>query len=173
VVFDGADHAFMRYGEDPANSNPANAAAVHESMLRLKQTLGRLQVESPSASVSEVEDARLRAELTHDISAMTRLLADNLWYVHAGGKVEGKAAHIDSVTHDGGFLTDAKLSDRSVEVVGNMATTHGTVDYFTKADPGTPRRARFLGVYRRHEGQWQLVAWQNLPVKEPQATATR
>ncbi|MFT4075764.1 MAG: dienelactone hydrolase family protein [Asticcacaulis sp.] len=40
VVYDGADHAFMRVGEDPANTNPANAAAVQASLARLKALLG-------------------------------------------------------------------------------------------------------------------------------------
>jgi carboxymethylenebutenolidase len=40
MVFEGADHAFMRVGEDPANRNPANPAAVKASLARLKMVLG-------------------------------------------------------------------------------------------------------------------------------------
>jgi carboxymethylenebutenolidase len=35
VVYDDADHAYMRVGEDPADRNPANAAAVRASLARL------------------------------------------------------------------------------------------------------------------------------------------
>ncbi len=39
VIYEGADHAFMRVGEDPANGNPANAAAVKSSLTRLEKRL--------------------------------------------------------------------------------------------------------------------------------------
>jgi carboxymethylenebutenolidase len=39
VVYDGADHAYMRVGEDPANSNPANPPAVKASLDRLQRVL--------------------------------------------------------------------------------------------------------------------------------------
>jgi carboxymethylenebutenolidase len=43
IVYEGAEHAYMRVGSDPADSNPANAAAVKASLTRLetllKQTL--------------------------------------------------------------------------------------------------------------------------------------
>lgn len=39
VVYDGAEHAFMRIGEDPKNDNPANAAADQASLIRLEKLL--------------------------------------------------------------------------------------------------------------------------------------
>jgi carboxymethylenebutenolidase len=42
VVYDGADHAFLRIGEDPSNKNPANALAVKESLARLERLLKKL-----------------------------------------------------------------------------------------------------------------------------------
>lgn len=42
VVYPGAEHAYMRIGADPADGNPANAAAVKASLARLKALLGAL-----------------------------------------------------------------------------------------------------------------------------------
>ncbi len=42
VVYPGAEHAYMRVGADPADRNPANAAAVKASHARLKAVLGAL-----------------------------------------------------------------------------------------------------------------------------------
>lgn len=42
VVYDGADHAYMRVGEDPADPNPANRVAVKASLARLAEILGRI-----------------------------------------------------------------------------------------------------------------------------------
>jgi carboxymethylenebutenolidase len=40
VIYPGAEHAYMRVGEDPDDHNPANASAVKESLARLKKQLG-------------------------------------------------------------------------------------------------------------------------------------
>lgn len=39
VVYQGAEHAYMRVGSDPKDTNPANAAAVKASLERLKTQL--------------------------------------------------------------------------------------------------------------------------------------
>ena len=39
VVYDGAGHGFMRAGEDPADTNPANAKAREEGLKRLEMLL--------------------------------------------------------------------------------------------------------------------------------------
>jgi carboxymethylenebutenolidase len=39
VVYERAEHAFMRIGEDPANPNPANAEAAKASLARLEKLL--------------------------------------------------------------------------------------------------------------------------------------
>ena len=39
TVYDGAGHGFMRAGEDPANTNPANATARAEGLKRLEMLL--------------------------------------------------------------------------------------------------------------------------------------
>lgn len=42
VVYQGADHAFMRVGEDPVNGNPGDADAVQASLGRLQRLLKTL-----------------------------------------------------------------------------------------------------------------------------------
>jgi carboxymethylenebutenolidase len=39
VIYDGAGHGFMRAGEDPANTNPANTTARNEGLKRLQMLL--------------------------------------------------------------------------------------------------------------------------------------
>lgn len=43
VVYQGAGHGFMRAGEDPANTNPANVTARKEAMQRLEKLLKSMQ----------------------------------------------------------------------------------------------------------------------------------
>jgi carboxymethylenebutenolidase len=42
VVYDGAGHGFMRAGEDPGNTNPANVTARQEGLKRLEMLLNGL-----------------------------------------------------------------------------------------------------------------------------------
>jgi len=42
VVYPGAGHGFMRAGEDPGNTNPANTTARNEAMKRLEKLLKKL-----------------------------------------------------------------------------------------------------------------------------------
>jgi carboxymethylenebutenolidase len=39
VIYDGAGHGFMRAGEDPSNTNPANTAARTQALMRLETLL--------------------------------------------------------------------------------------------------------------------------------------
>ena len=39
VIYNGAGHGFMRAGEDPTNTNPANTAARNEALKRLESLL--------------------------------------------------------------------------------------------------------------------------------------
>ena len=43
IVYHDADHGFMRLGDDPDNTNPANKDAMKASLLRLSQQLAKLQ----------------------------------------------------------------------------------------------------------------------------------
>jgi carboxymethylenebutenolidase len=43
VIYDGAGHGFMRAGEDPTNTNPANTAARTQALARLKTLLKRME----------------------------------------------------------------------------------------------------------------------------------
>jgi carboxymethylenebutenolidase len=43
VIYDGAGHGFMRAGEDPTNTNPANTAARMQALARLQTLLGKMQ----------------------------------------------------------------------------------------------------------------------------------
>jgi carboxymethylenebutenolidase len=39
VIYDGAGHGFMRAGEDPSNTNPANVTARQKGLERLETLL--------------------------------------------------------------------------------------------------------------------------------------
>ncbi|MGO9325966.1 MAG: dienelactone hydrolase family protein [Terracidiphilus sp.] len=41
VIYDGAGHGFMRAGEDPTNTNPANTTARTQALARLQTLLGK------------------------------------------------------------------------------------------------------------------------------------
>jgi carboxymethylenebutenolidase len=61
VTYKGAGHGFMRAGEDPGDTNPANKAARDEAFTRLTSLLKSL----PTASSSLEEDHRVKQTAHH------------------------------------------------------------------------------------------------------------
>lgn len=57
VMYDGAGHGFMRAGEDPANTNPANKTARDKAFARLNSLLKALPGGSASVAIPAVGTA--------------------------------------------------------------------------------------------------------------------
>ena len=52
VTYDGAGHGFMRAGEDPGNTNPANKTAREQAFARLTKLLKEMKPAKSSAHTS-------------------------------------------------------------------------------------------------------------------------
>ncbi len=59
VTYDGAGHGFMRAGEDPANTNPANKKARDEGFARLTKLLSELKAPAHSSLSSHTPSKTL------------------------------------------------------------------------------------------------------------------
>lgn len=77
VTYDGAGHGFMRAGEDPTNTNPANKAAREQAYARLVKLLHAFKSAHAAAATTRPDrDARnVRGEaLCHDAAAAKSVL---------------------------------------------------------------------------------------------------
>ena len=52
VTYDGAGHGFMRAGEDPTNTNPANKTAREQAFTRLTTLLKQINTGKPTATLT-------------------------------------------------------------------------------------------------------------------------
>jgi carboxymethylenebutenolidase len=67
VTYDGAGHGFMRAGEDPTNTNPANKTAREQGFARLVKLLHELKPAQASNSNAPFRPVAKEAEKTcHD-----------------------------------------------------------------------------------------------------------
>ena len=58
ITYDGAGHGFMRAGEDPTNTNPANKKARDEAFARLTTLLGQLSTPHATRSIIQPNSSR-------------------------------------------------------------------------------------------------------------------
>lgn len=122
-----------------------------------------------SADILAVEKNRTTALEHSDFDALDKLLADDLTYVHASGKVDTKASYLGALrTGDLRYLS-WEPKDLQVRVLGDSAVLTGgyhvrAVDQRVQGEP-LDVHVIVLSVYARRAGHWQQVAWQS--TREP------
>jgi len=106
---------------------------------------------------------RISAQISQDTTALHRLLAHDLVYIHSNALVETKTDFIRSV--GGGsirYLAMEKTETGPIRRWGKTAAAIGIVDvrglYQGKE---FEMRLRYTSVYRKIKGIWQLSSWQS------------
>ncbi len=116
------------------------------------------------ADVLASEDARFAAQTTRDTLSLSRLLADELVYIHSNALVETKADFIHSVGT--GRIVYQRMTPepaRRVRALGRQAAIVDGIVHVTGQFQGNTfdMRLRYTAAYRRHKGAWRLVSWQS------------
>lgn len=106
------------------------------------------------AALIKAEDARFRAELTHDAAALDRMTAPEVTYTHFNGKHEDKASLMQSFTHLP--FTAIEPSERHARMYGQVGIVRGLV---ARQLPDRRLFDAYIAVYVRRDGRWQLVDW--------------
>ena len=97
--------------------------------------------------IIELENRRIEAMTKGDIKALEEILADDLIYTHTTARIDTKASFIEAVSS--GLL---QLSVRRPERHGGPAIRDVGDNKF---------EARYIDVYAKRNGSWQMVAWQS------------
>ena len=98
-----------------------------------------------------------------DSTALTRFLADDLQYAHAGGQTQNKEQYIAAVMKGPPRYESFTFSDLNVRLYGNAAVLTGFVD--VKMVGRESFRVRTLQVYTQKDGHWQMAAHQSTRLK--------
>ena len=107
-----------------------------------------------------VENLR-KAMVEADSITLSKLVMDELSYGHSGGKVEGKASFISSLTSGQSDFVTMELTNQTISVLKKTAIVRHTLSATTN-DRGKPSSVKLgiLTVWVKNGHQWKLLARQ-------------
>ncbi len=123
----------------------------------------------PEQDVLAAEDARYRAMLDGDATALGTLLHDELTYTHSDASRDGKESLLRRIADGALVYREIEHPVERVALVGDTATVAGKMVASILVNGG-PKRLdnRVLSVWVREGGTWRLLAFQPTPI--PAAT---
>jgi hypothetical protein len=116
------------------------------------------------AALRRLNDDYVRAFLASDVARFRTLLADDFYGVLADGRVIDKAEFLRQAATPPP-LRDFRLRDVTVRLFGEAAIINDLAS-FRKTD-GAVGLTRYVDVYARRAGQWQVVSVQITRVAAP------
>ena len=121
---------------------------------------------SAEQEVMAVERARTTALERSDIAALDRIMADDVTYIHASGKVDTKQSYIDAIRSGQLHYISWQPKSLHVRVVGDSAAVIDG-EYVVRVTDSRVQSTPFdisifiLAVYAHRNGHWQQIAWQS------------
>ena len=119
---------------------------------------------SDEAVLRHLNDDYVRAFVGSDVVRYATLLADDFHAVLADGRQIDKAEFLRQAAQPSG-VADFRLQDVAVRPYGDTALVGGLVTY--RHVDGSVVRTRYVDVYVRRLGQWQIVSVQFTRVAAP------
>ena len=120
----------------------------------------------------EIEGLELdwrEAQLTNNISAVERLLADDYLGISANGTLETKADELTRRRNGALHITQLDLSDIKVRIYGDTAVVTSKADVVGRnGDRDISGRYRYTRVYSNRDGQWRIVSFEASRVSGPE-----
>jgi ketosteroid isomerase-like protein len=112
----------------------------------------------------EIEGLELdwrEAQLTNNVSAVDRLLADDYLGISSNGTLETKADELARRRSGTLHITRLELSDIKVRIYGDTAVVTSRADLVGKSgDRDISGRYRYTRVYSNRDGQWRIVSFE-------------
>ena len=118
--------------------------------------------------VQAAEDARYAAQTSRDYTALERLIADDLMYIHSSAAVDNKQSYIASMRDGSVRYLAMKRSEVQVRSFGCLAVMTGIGQFDVQIkDKLLNVELRFHSLWISREGRLQFVSWQStrLPQK--------
>jgi ketosteroid isomerase-like protein len=121
-----------------------------------------VQAQSKEEKALTVAVEKLREAMVEaDKKALETLLAPELSYGHSAGKMEDKAAFIESLVSGKSDFTNIDLTEQTITVVGNTALVrHHLAGLMSDAGKIANVNLGVLLVWQKQQGQWKLIARQ-------------
>ena len=144
------------------------ALAAAAPALFLSQTQGKAGGDDERA-LRQIEQELTDAMLKGDASAVERHYGDAFAFTTPDGEVMTKAQVVSNVKTGAAKFESSKFEDMKVQVYGDSAVvTSLTTDKGTVNGVDVSGRYRWMDVFVRRGGRWQLVAAQGTRVARQQ-----
>ena len=115
--------------------------------------------------VVQAEQAWVDAHRRLDIAALERLMADEYKHIRADGRVIGKAEDLASYQTGDRYWDFAESDDYDIQIYGETAVLIGRWRARgMNAGERFDYAARFISVYVKRDGRWQMVVAQSTPL---------
>ncbi|MEX1993614.1 MAG: DUF6265 family protein [Steroidobacteraceae bacterium] len=165
-VFDNPAHDFpkrLEYRQEPDGRLTVSVSDGAEKGFALNFARNKAASDA-GAPVLEAEDARFAAMVAADSAGMRRTFAADLVYVHSSGQVESHEQLIDSIVSGRSRYVAVQPVERQVVLMGDAAALVRGRGRFQVVVGGKDLdlQIRYLAVYGRVDGAWQLRSWQSL-----------
>jgi ketosteroid isomerase-like protein len=133
---------------------------------------GALVAQTPPATsnaakeVLAIEQARTEALDHSDVAALDRIMADDVTYIHASGKVDTKQSYLEAIRSSQLHYISWQPKDLHVRVIGDTAAVIDG-EYAVRVTDSRVQPTPFdinifiLTVYALRNGHWQQIAWQS------------
>ena len=112
--------------------------------------------------VQKLEAQRFDAMVRGDAAALDGLLADDLVYTHASGKVDSKTSFIDDIKSGQLRYKSFRPEEPKLRVYGDTAVATGLASVeVNNHGQELSMKLRYTDVWVNRGGQWRMVAWQS------------
>jgi ketosteroid isomerase-like protein len=143
-------------------------AASYAGLLRAQATPSDQADEKIKQEILQFADEQNHAVTTADMETLKRIFADDLAYTNERGKTLTKPERLAELGSGKRKVSHMNHDDIQVFTYGDTVVVTGRSRSNVAYQGGSstaPRR--FMCVYVKHDGQWQVVAQQETPVAEP------
>jgi len=131
--------------------------------------LGFSQIAAHASDKKKVEQQILKtleqrgeAQIQRDFPTVERIMADECIYTHASSQTQSKAEFLADLKSGKRIYKALKNTDLHVMVYGGTAVLTGRSDISAVNDGKDVEVAtKFLEVYQKRDGRWQMVAHQS------------
>ena len=117
--------------------------------------------------IIELENQRIAAMIAGDETTLDTILSDDLIYTHSTARVETKAEFIGNVTSGRTRYVSFERDDVNIRDYGDTAVVTGHAKLHVMAgEQDLEFQVRFVDIYCRLNGRWQMVAWQSTKIPD-------
>ena len=110
---------------------------------------------------------RFAAMVARDIPALSRLLADELVYVHSSSTRQSKSEHLGDTEAGRAVYQRIDAREQQPRVYGDVGVIQGIATFTTGGRQQQTFTLRYTDVYVMRDSRWQMVAWHCTRIPEP------